>query len=83
VEAFEYQTPAEVRDAAHSEVGACPPDNTYRGNQSVDLAELDSIPGGLDIPIYEVDSIVRRSAPLQQTHDARVEPADLSEVKSA
>jgi NADH-quinone oxidoreductase subunit G len=83
VEAFEYQTPAEVRDAAHSEVGACPPDNAYRGNQSVDLAELDSIPDGLDIPIYQVDSIVRRSAPLQQTHDARAEPADLSEVKSA
>ena len=83
LEEFQYLTPAEVCEAAKAEIGACAPDNAYRGAMSVDLAELDSEPEGLDIPIYEVDGIVRRSAPLQQTRDAHTTIADLSEAKSA
>jgi len=71
VEDAEYRSADEVLDAARSAVGEIRPDNTYTGQieaggdvAHVDLAEL-------DVPIYSVDAVVRRSEPLQRTVFAR------------
>jgi NADH-quinone oxidoreductase subunit G len=67
VERFEYRSAGEVLDEASAEIGRSEPDNEYRGQveagtegESVALEEI-------DVPIYSVDPVVRRSAPLQKT----------------
>jgi NADH-quinone oxidoreductase subunit G len=77
----EYYSAGEVRAALRNEVGDGPaPDNSYRGQaeislepERVDLAEL-------DVPIYSVDPLVRRSQPLQQTRLAREASAPAAEA---
>ncbi|MDH3235782.1 MAG: NADH-quinone oxidoreductase subunit G, partial [Alphaproteobacteria bacterium] len=81
---FEYQSVAEVCEAAREEIGDCPADNSYAGQYGIDLAELDAAPPDLDVSIYAVDGLVRRSAPLQATPQAGGEAAHASsEAKSA
>lgn len=83
VDGFDFQSPAEVREAAHAEVGECAPDNSYRGEYSVELGELDATPGDLDVPMYSIDAVVRRSEPLQETRQARGEDAEVAQAKTA
>ena len=66
---FDYRSAADVRDALRRELGeAPPPDNSYRGSLSIEALEpVDVDPAVLDVPIYAVDAVVRRSEPLQET----------------
>ena len=66
---FDYRSAADVRDALRRRLGeAPPPDNSYRGSLSIaTLESVDVDPAALDVPIYAVDGIVRRSEPLQET----------------
>ena len=66
---FDYRSAADVRDALRRELGeAPPPDNSYRGSLSIAALEpVDVDPAVLDVPIYAVDAVVRRSEPLQET----------------
>ena len=66
---FDYHSAGEVRDALRRELGEPPsPDNSYRGSLSIaTLDPVDVHPAALDVPIYAVDAVVRRSAPLQET----------------
>lgn len=73
VEGFEYQTSVEVRDELRQMLGDIEPDNHYAGtnsiarsNDNVTVADAD-----LDVPMYEIDAIVRRSTPLQLTPEAQ------------
>jgi NADH-quinone oxidoreductase subunit G len=83
VDDFEFQSPAEVREAAHAEVAECAPDNIYRGEYGVELHELDAVPEELDVPMYSIDSVVRRSLPLQETRQARGDDGGNGEVAQA
>jgi NADH-quinone oxidoreductase subunit G len=83
VEGFDFQSPAEVREAAHAEVGECALDNAYRGDHAVELHELDATPEALDVPMYSIDSVVRRSQPLQETRQGRGKEGEVAQAKSA
>ena len=68
---FEYLSSEQIRDELRAAIGEVQPDNQLN---------LSSAPGraaqprtnahALDVPIYQVDAIVRRSAPLQSTREA-------------
>jgi hypothetical protein len=47
------------------------PDNSYRGGVEISFDEERVEPAGIDVPIYAIDPLVRRSQPLQQTVQAR------------
>jgi NADH-quinone oxidoreductase subunit G len=72
-EGFEYQTSEEVRDEFRGQPGELEPDNRYPGTAAVERAGGDESPDirELDVPMYEVDGVVRRSTPLQLTPEAR------------
>ena len=64
---IDYRTAEDVLTAARAAIGGVRPSNAYAGQieagietEHVSLAEL-------DVPIYSVDSVVRRSEPLQRT----------------
>lgn len=68
----EYRTPSEVSAALEQEIGgAAPPaadHNTYRGDLTPSLEPAAAFEvGEVDVPIYSVDPVVRRSYALQQT----------------
>jgi NADH-quinone oxidoreductase subunit G len=67
VDYAEYLSAAEVLDAVRGAVGEVRPDNTYGGQIEAGI-DAASVPlEELDVPIYAVDPVVRRSEPLQQT----------------
>ncbi|HEY8519987.1 MAG TPA: NADH-quinone oxidoreductase subunit NuoG [Gammaproteobacteria bacterium] len=83
----EYRTCAEICDALKAELGGAEEgrDNAYRGQLDVGLEPRDARLEDLDVNIYAVDPLVRRSLPLQKTVLARPraeEPA-LAEVRTA
>jgi NADH-quinone oxidoreductase subunit G len=72
IERFEYQTSEEVRDELHRICAeGLPP--AWVGSRSV------SAPAGaantVDVPMYQVDAIVRRAPSLQRTAEGRSAPA--------
>lgn len=68
---FEYRSAEEVRDEIRARVGAVTPDNSYRGSVEISFDEQRVDPAGIDVPMYAIDPLVRRSEPLQQTVQAR------------
>ena len=67
VENAEYRTAGEVLDAVQGELGQIAPDNTYGGQFEAAL-EADHVTlDELDVPVYAVDGVVRRSLALQKT----------------
>ena len=67
VENAEYRSAAEVLEAARGAFGEVRPDNRYTGQIEAGI-ETGHVPlEELDVPIYSVDAIVRRSEPLQRT----------------
>ncbi len=72
LEDFEYHSPAEVRDALRTALGAIGPDTAYTSKRKVTLANGE---GGLrratEQAPYAGDSLQRRAQPLQETADSR------------
>jgi len=67
---FDYQSSGDVRDEAVERIGQPAGDNTYAGGH---VCEAGDEPGDavLDVPIYEVDALVRHAHALQLTADGR------------
>ena len=68
---FEYRAAEEIRDEIRARVASAAPDNTYRGIVEISFDEQRIEPASIDVPIYAVDPLVRRSQPLQQTVQAQ------------
>ncbi len=85
VENAEYRDCREIRDAAAEALRGLEPDNEYRGQFEADHedetehVELEQV----DVPIYAVDPLVRRSLPLQLTVLAAGAAADSEEHEEA
>ena len=69
---FDFLSAADVRDELLEQLGEVKPDNTYRGEAGLSqLNGADAPENDVDIPIYEVDGIVRRATALQMTPEAQ------------
>ena len=66
----DYQTSIEVRDELREIVGNVEPDNSTRMEKAVSKPN-GTTPADGSVPMYEVDSIVRRAVALQLTPEAR------------
>jgi len=73
---FEYRTSEEVRDELKKQLGDAAPDNAYRGSVEISLDEHESDAVDVDVPIYSIDALVRRSPALQQTALAQGEDGE-------
>jgi NADH-quinone oxidoreductase subunit G len=71
VSGCEYQHVDEIRAELESLLGQPAGSNRYAGAPELDLTPLAVDLEQIDIPMYSVDALVRRSAPLQQTAIAR------------
>ncbi len=67
----EYQRAADVSDALASEIGDVEANNDYKGRAGVKLQPVVVNTMTLDVPMYSVDSVVRRGTALQETRIAR------------
>jgi len=66
----DYRTPSEIVAALEREIGGrgvTTADSGYRGSFVPIVSSVHVNGAELDVPIYEVDAVVRRSEPLQQT----------------
>jgi NADH-quinone oxidoreductase subunit G len=67
----EYQRIDEIQAELETAVGRPAGDNTYAGAPDLDLTPHAVDLEQIDVPIYAIDALVRRSEPLQQTAIAR------------
>lgn len=67
---FEYLTSEDVRDELQKTVGAIEPNNTYAGQNAIGAPEKGAESSVIDVPMYEIDAVVRRAAALQLTPEA-------------
>ncbi len=65
---FEYQSSEEVRDELRKEAAA-PLDNRYGGRFKVNGGAATS--GTVDVPMYQIDAVLRRAPALQKTRDGQ------------
>lgn len=71
-EGFEYETSEEVRDELVSMLGEITPDNNYPGTKALGKANGEDAPAEqVDVPMYQVDGVVRRATALQLTPQAK------------
>jgi NADH-quinone oxidoreductase subunit G len=71
-EGFDYVTSEDVRDEVFAELGSISPDNGYKGTKALAHVNGADEPGDdVDVPIYEIDAVVRRAAALQMTPEAK------------
>jgi NADH-quinone oxidoreductase subunit G len=67
----EYQRPSDVTAEIEREIGDAreltPADTQYRGSFAASVRAAVSDKTALDVPIYAIDALVRRSEPLQET----------------
>jgi len=69
---FDYQSSEEVRDELSANLGDIAPDNSYKGQKPVaSVNGADTVAGQIDVPIYQVDAVVRRATALQLTPEAK------------
>jgi NADH-quinone oxidoreductase subunit G len=68
LDGFDYLTSEAVRDELKAKLGDVVPDNSYKGSRPVERATATS--GNYDVPMYEVDAVVRRAVALQLTPEA-------------
>ncbi|SVC93177.1 uncharacterized protein METZ01_LOCUS346031 [marine metagenome] len=67
-----YLASEEIRDELASVAGGMQSDNLLSAAASAGADTLAEIPAeDLDVPIYQVDAVVRRAASLQLTRDGR------------
>lgn len=73
IESFDYETSEAIRIEIEQHLGAVSPDNAYTGKKAVQRARDGNGPlqNGLDVPMYEIDGVVRRATALQLTPEAR------------
>ncbi len=73
IESFDYETSEAIRIEAEQQLGTISPDNSYAGKKPVQRVRDDNEPleDSLDIPMYEIDGVVRRATALQLTPEAR------------
>lgn len=73
IDGFDYLTSEQIRDEFRDRLGEVGPDNSYPGEASVSRQSDDpsETSEGLDVPMYEVDGVVRRATALQLTPEAR------------
>src|SRR5690606_7933708 len=71
IDDVDYRSAAEVLDAARGAIGDVRPDNRYSGQIEAGVETAQVPLEELDVPIYSVDAVVRRSEPLQRTIFAR------------
>ena len=74
---FDYQTSEEIRDELANALGNIELNNAYTGSDT--LAKVngeDASVEQIDVPIYQVDGLVRRSTALQLTPEAKRHPVD-------
>jgi len=72
----DYRSAEDIGAALRDELGEIQRDNRYRGSFEVSLDALGDAPDNVDVPIYAVDSLVRRSEALQKTVLGGGETAD-------
>ena len=71
-EGFDYQSSEEIRDEFATLLGEVAPDNSYVGSSEIARPNgEDTLEHEIDIPIYQVDAVVRRASALQMTPEAR------------
>jgi NADH-quinone oxidoreductase subunit G len=82
---FEFQSSEEVRDTFKSELDERSPDNSYQGSVEIHLDDHSGMSTEVDVPIYSIDALVRRSEPLQRTSQAAAADVNVPgrSVKSA
>jgi NADH-quinone oxidoreductase subunit G len=69
---FDYQTSEDVLEELKAAVGDVSVDNDYRGKEALPRANgADAPVDAIDVPIYQVDPVVRRASALQLTPEAR------------
>jgi len=66
---FDYVSSEQVRDELKMQLGEVKLDNSY-GNTAALARNSTQVTGNRDVPIYQVDAIVRRATALQLTRDA-------------
>ncbi len=74
----EYQTSESIRDELKAAVGESRPDNQVFAKVSAAAAAQNSLQY-LDIPMYQIDALVRRSQSLQLTRDGMISAADAAD----
>jgi NADH-quinone oxidoreductase subunit G len=68
----DYQSSLEIRDELKEMLGEITPDNSARHDNALAKPSGDDAAGNdIDVPIYQVDAIVRRAVALQLTPEAR------------
>ena len=68
---FDYQTSEEVRDELQQSLGEVPQDNGYGGTEALARPNGTDAAGDVaEVPMYQVDSVVRRANALQRTPEA-------------
>ncbi|MEE8528689.1 MAG: NADH-quinone oxidoreductase subunit NuoG [Gammaproteobacteria bacterium] len=70
LENFDYSSCEDIRSELEAKIGRPEMDNTLPTDRKLD-AGTDGDDSILDVPMYQVDGLVRRSQPLQATYDAR------------
>ncbi|MFQ6006724.1 MAG: molybdopterin-dependent oxidoreductase, partial [Woeseia sp.] len=71
-ENFDYLSAAAVRDDLKKTLGEVEPDNAYSRKVPLEKPNGDDVPDNdIDIPMYQVDAVVRRAAALQLTPEAQ------------
>jgi NADH-quinone oxidoreductase subunit G len=69
---FDYESSEEVRDELVAKLGDIAPDNHYTGKKALRRVNgEDAAAEQLDVPIYQVDGLVRRAVALQLTPQAK------------
>ena len=68
LEGFDYLTSEAVRDEVKAQVENVRPDNAYRGTRA--LSRPSGGDASPDVPMYDVDALVRRAVALQLTPEA-------------
>ena len=68
----DYQSSLEIRDELKEQLGEITPDNSARHVKALAKPKVNDAAGDdIDVPMYQVDSIVRRAIALQLTPEAR------------
>jgi NADH-quinone oxidoreductase subunit G len=71
LDGFDYASSEEVRDELRERIGSVTPDNRYAGPAPAEPGAGEAAPAGIDVPMYEIDPLVRRATALQLTAEAR------------